>query len=192
MRKLLTIFLLGAYAVRTEECEEADEVATSEQQALMEVEAPRGLSKVAPVILGLGAAHYAGAFQAPGAVPTGMVRQPAVGGAPAPVGGTMLQSARFNNPVMQMEDGVPSDVEWATVQKSARMDNPVMQMDPDDMPSDVESPCDDNDPAVADDSRVTGDSLRSIQLRNVESELVDMADVMGEGKSVVVFLRHLG
>jgi len=56
------------------------------------------------------------------------------------------------------------------------------------------APCLDDEPAVSDDSRVTGTTLRSIQLKDVNGRTVEMKDYMGgaDGKAVVVFLRHLG
>jgi len=57
------------------------------------------------------------------------------------------------------------------------------------------APCADDEPAVSDDSRVTGTTLRSIQLKDVKGRTVEMKDYMGaaaDGKAVVVFLRHLG
>jgi len=56
------------------------------------------------------------------------------------------------------------------------------------------APCADDEPAVSDDSRVTGTTLRSIQLKDVKGRTVEMKDSMGaaDGKAVVVFLRHLG
>jgi hypothetical protein len=39
---------------------------------------------------------------------------------------------------------------------------------------------------------VTTDVLRNIQLENALGEKVKLGSLMGDGKSVVVFLRHLG
>lgn len=54
----------------------------------------------------------------------------------------------------------------------------------------TKSPC-----AMPDDvipESVTAQGLRSAVLTNADGELVNLGEQMGQGKSIVVFLRHLG
>jgi hypothetical protein len=149
-------------------------------QALAEIDAsaPKGVGKMiaagAPLLLALTAPDAAAAFKAPTVVRYN----------PASVG-PVAHTARYNPLVMS---DLSDDAGLTQPAGSEVAPNKVEEL----TPSDMESPCDDMEPAIADDSQVTGSTLRSIALKDASGAMVEMAEAMGDGKSVVVFLRHLG